>query len=166
MDEEDGGDSVDDDDTSIHTCIHPFIHTYINAFIHPYIHPSIRTSIHPSIHTYIHHLSPSQDAAAGGSGDYDEVDSKAQFDKWSAARKDARRAPILDALPEEKWMGGVRLLAWIYLIYVSIYFCIYIFIHYYIYLSMHPSICRQSRHVCEERPELDNECLQEERSEG
>jgi len=94
------------------------------------------------------------------------VDSKAQFDKWSAARKDARRAPILDALPEEKWMGGVCLLAWIYLIYVSIYLCIYLFIHYYIYLSIRLSICRQSRHVCEERPELDNECLQEERSEG
>ena len=62
----------------------------------------------------------SQDAAAGGSGDYDEVDSKAQFEKWSAARKDARRAPILDALPEEKWMGGTYL-AYMLAIYLSIY---------------------------------------------
>jgi len=62
---------------------------------------------YPPLPKYIDEVEPAvEDAAAGGSGDYDEVDSKAQFDKWNAARKDARRAPILDALPEEKWMGG------------------------------------------------------------
>jgi hypothetical protein len=46
------------------------------------------------------------EVSVGGSGELDEDESRAHFEKWRDDRRDARKAPILDARPEEKWIGS------------------------------------------------------------
>lgn len=45
-------------------------------------------------------------SAPGGSGDVDEDESSIHFAKWKEARKDARRAPIMEVSPETPWVGS------------------------------------------------------------
>jgi len=42
----------------------------------------------------------------GGCGELDEDVAQQHYEDWKAERRDARKAPVLDALPEEKWVGS------------------------------------------------------------
>jgi len=43
---------------------------------------------------------------AGGAGELDEAESAVHYGAWMDARRDARKAPILDAESDDKWVGG------------------------------------------------------------
>jgi hypothetical protein len=45
---------------------------------------------------------------AGGAGEHNEGDSKVHYENWMIARVNARKAPIMTALPEEPWLGGKK----------------------------------------------------------
>lgn len=50
--------------------------------------------------------SPTAITSNGGSGQIDELESEEHFNKWYEARRSARIPPIMDANPEDEWVGG------------------------------------------------------------
>lgn len=63
---------------------------------------------YPPLPKYLDEVNPAEnsDIGAGGSGELDEDESQAHFQRWMNDRRDARKAPILDAKPEDKWVGS------------------------------------------------------------
>jgi hypothetical protein len=54
---------------------------------------------------YVDELPPGE-VSVGGSGELDEEVAQEHFTRWMADRRDARKAPVLDARPEDEWVGA------------------------------------------------------------
>lgn len=55
---------------------------------------------------YIDEIDGKDPLISGGSGELDEAESLVHYNEWRQSRKDARRAPIEYAAPEESWVGS------------------------------------------------------------
>lgn len=63
---------------------------------------------YPPLPKYLDEVNPAEnsDIGSGGSGELDEDESQEHFQRWKNDRRDSRKAPILDANPEDKWVGS------------------------------------------------------------